>query len=392
MIDDVHLHLIKRVVFSISNKSSLTMTQDSILTHLIKTASGHHLAWLEINQPDKLNVLNLDRIIRLEKQIRTWLDDASIAAIFISGRGSRGFCAGGDVIEVMHTAASDPTSPTRTAPFFTHEYRLDYSIHTATKPIIVLGHGIVMGGGIGLFAGASHRIVTETTVLAMPEISIGLFPDVGGSYFLNQMPGRIGRFLGLTAARMKAADAFYIGFADHYMISPTANKIAAAFEQASFTSSARQNNNEVSRILAPFESPQADLPKQSNIAKHRELIDRLGEESDLIQWAARLASIPNPDPWIAECQRQFAQGSPFSAHLIDTQLKRGQSLSLKAAFEMELILAVNVTRHCEFTTGVTSRLIDKIELPDWQWKQLDAVPIAEVERMFTPPWPTPVQL
>ena len=362
------------------------MSTDCLLTRTIKTASGQSFAWLELNRPDKLNVLNLELIVRLEETFTAYLADPDIAAIFLSGCGTRGFCAGGDVVEVVRTAAAHPQNPTITAPFFTHEYRLDQMIHRAAKPVIVLGHGIVMGGGIGLYAGASHRILTPDSVLAMPEISIGLFPDVGGSFFLTRMPDRIGRFLGLTAARMNAADAFHIGFADLYLTDPDPARLVAALATARFSSDLEHNRAEVDRILATLTSPPPDPVEHSRLARFRPLIDTLSQEPDIHSFAHHLNSQASDDPWLESCRQQFNQGSPFSLHVIDEQLRRGASLTLEQAFAMERIMAVNMTRHREFTTGVTARLIERNPTPDWQWKTLADVPRGAVLQIFVDPF------
>jgi enoyl-CoA hydratase/carnithine racemase len=361
------------------------MSQDSLVTTLHPTKSGDAICWLELNRPEKLNVLNLDLVTRLENALVEALENPKIVAVFLSGRGSKGFCAGGDVVEVVQTVAAQPDSLTPAAPFFSTEYRLDQRIHQAQKPIIVLGQGIVMGGGIGLYAGATHRILTPNSLLAMPEISIGLFPDVGGSYFLNQMPGKMGRFLGLTAARFSAADAFYIHFADHYSLHTEPEPFIEQLKQTVFSADPQEHSQQVSEALSPLlTTPPPE--SESQLARFRSEIDRLTEAPDIETFSHRLLHSNLTDPWFESCQTQFTQGSPFSIHLIEEQLRRGMTLSLEEALAMELIMAVNMTRHPEFTIGVTARLIDRNPNPEWRWESLAEVPREEVLNIFKDPF------
>src|SRR3954471_21585602 len=189
---------------------------DSVLFDTIETASGHAFGRATLNTPAVLNALSLAMIDLLDPQLIAWAEDPRIVGVVLDGAGDRAFCAGGNVVTVTRAvrAAGPGQVPTEASDFFGHEYRLDYRIHTYPKPILCWGHGIVMGGGIGLLAGASHRVVTPRTRLAMPEIGIGLFPDVAGSWFLPRMPGRCGVFLALTGAPLTASDARLAGLAD----------------------------------------------------------------------------------------------------------------------------------------------------------------------------------
>src|SRR5690606_15192614 len=169
-----------------------------------------------LNVPRALNALSLEMIDLLKMQLDDWQQDARIAAVWLDAEGDKAFCAGGDVVRLYQSMVDTPTGERNhyAEAFFGREYQLDYLLHTYGKPVICWGHGIVMGGGLGLMSGCSHRVVTEKSRIAMPEITIGLHPDVGGSWFLSRMPGRTGLFLGLTGANINAADALYIGLAD----------------------------------------------------------------------------------------------------------------------------------------------------------------------------------
>ena len=159
------------------------------------------LGRITLNVEATLNSLTLDMVDLLQARLNAWATDDEIAAVFIEGAGEKAFCAGGDVQALHASATATPGGPCDYAEaFFTREYRMNYTLHTYAKPIVCWGHGIVLGGGLGVMAGCSHRVVTERTRIAMPEITIALFPDVGGSWFLNRAPGRSGEFLALTQA------------------------------------------------------------------------------------------------------------------------------------------------------------------------------------------------
>src|SRR6218665_970439 len=193
------------------------MTHPSVLLRTLPTANGHQFGHATLNAPASLNALTLPMVDALHTQLQAWAADPQVAGVVLDGSGDKAFCAGGDVVGLYHAmrAAGPGRVPADAAAFFEREYRLDHPIHTHPQPPPWWGHGIVMGGGIGLMAGASHRVVTPRSRLAMPEITLGLYPDVGGSWFLPRLPGRTGLFLALTGAPLNAADALWAGLADH---------------------------------------------------------------------------------------------------------------------------------------------------------------------------------
>lgn len=181
-------------------------------------ANGMRFGIATLNSPQTLNGLSLEMVELLAARLDAWARDPGVALVVLQGAGEKAFCAGGDLHglyrSMTENAGKGPWANAYARRFFELEYRLDYRIHTYPKPVLCWGHGIVMGGGIGLMMGASHRVVSEASRMAMPEVSIGLFPDVGGSWLLNRMPGRIGMFLALTGAQLNTADAFFAGMAD----------------------------------------------------------------------------------------------------------------------------------------------------------------------------------
>jgi enoyl-CoA hydratase/carnithine racemase len=223
-----------------------------------------------------------------------------------------------------------------------------------------------MGGGIGLMAGGAARVVTETSVLAMPEITIGLFPDVGMSFFLNRMPGKLGLFVALTAARLNAADAIYARLADVFVPQAELDSLVAALEEHEWTGNATFDRaaakSEVARFAAAFA---ADAPKAQAPAR-QDAIDAALAGTDPAAALSRLAALAaSDDPWLAKAAATFAKGSPTSAFVIHEQLKRGRDLSLDETFEQDLAMGRNFLRRHDFLEGVRALLIDKDQSPSW---------------------------
>ncbi|MAD21828.1 MAG: enoyl-CoA hydratase, partial [Halomonas sp.] len=177
------------------------------------TQDGHVIGEITLNAERSLNALTLEMIEEILPRLNQWQSDERVVAVLLDSAGEKAFCAGGDVVNLYKAIQGEGAAdfPER---FFENEYRLDYQLHTFPKPVICWGNGIVMGGGMGLLSGSSHRIVTETSRLAMPEVTIGLYPDVGASWFLNRLPGGAGRFLAMTGGQINAPDAVHLGLAD----------------------------------------------------------------------------------------------------------------------------------------------------------------------------------
>src|SRR5215510_14045184 len=186
------------------------------------------LATLTINRPQALNALTLDNYRRFDPALRAWAADPSVHAAVVRGAGDRAFCAGGDVRAVYEAGRGIGGDPDLPAVFFREEYQLIRQIQRFPKPYIAIIDGITMGGGAGISVNGAYRVATERTLFAMPETGIGLFPDVGATRFLNRCPGHVGRYLGLTGARLGAADTLYCGFATHFVPHDRVGQLVAA--------------------------------------------------------------------------------------------------------------------------------------------------------------------
>ena len=349
--------------------------------------SGMKLGIITLDAPKSLHALNLDMIRAIDAALLRWQDDAQIACVVLQSSTDKAFCAGGDVRSLRTAVLEQPAvvpNPQALA-FFAEEYRLDYRIHTYAKPLLVWGGGIVMGGGLGLMAGASHRVVTETTRIAMPEIAIGLFPDVGGSWFLSRMPGRTGLFLGLTGAAMNAADALFVGLGDYFLRQDERAAVIDALAQASWQAGEQANHEQLSRLLQTMAAPASLLPV-SEVRTHYNSIAALTQAPTLAEVAAAIASYNGDAPWLQKAAHTLVKGAPSSAALTWTMRERTRHLSLAQVFQLELIVAVQCCAHADFAEGVRALLIDKDGAPQWQPATLNGIEAAYLDEFFTAPW------
>lgn len=347
--------------------------------------AGRVLAIATLNSERSLNSLSLDMIALLQPALARWAADPRVVAVFLQGAGEKAFCAGGDIRRIYTGVRENGYDDPYALDFFSHEYRLDYSIHRFPKPLIVWGGGIVMGGGIGLLAGASHRIATEGSRLAMPEIGIGLYPDVGGSWFLARLPGRLGLFLGLTGCHLNAADALYTGFASHLAAASRRHDLLAALAALPWSADPGEHSAQISALLAAEPAPA--LP-QAALEPRLEAIAARTEGADLAAVHAALTA-PSDDVWLAKAGQNLAKGSPTSAGLIWRQWHEGARQSLPEVFRQELTVSVQCARHPDFHEGVRALLIDKDNSPHWQPATLAGLTPAWIDEHYQEPWNGP---
>jgi enoyl-CoA hydratase/carnithine racemase len=312
-----------------------------------------------------------------------------LVAVVLRGAGGKAFCAGGDVRSLRSALLDDERTPNPHAEaFFSEEYRLDYHIHRYRKPLIVWGGGIVMGGGLGLMAGASHRVATPATRIAMPEITIGLYPAVAGSWFLQRMPARLGLFLGLTGAPLNAHDAVLCNLADYLLAEDSQDVLLQGLAQADWSQSLSRHHGMVSALLSVMaESCHEQMP-EANTARNLLTVQRLMNKGSLDAVAAALAGTAFEDPWLAAAAKNFAQGCPTSAAVTWDIFQRAPHLSLADALRMELVLSVNFCSRPDFREGVRALLVDKDRSPHWHYQCLAAIPEGWVEGHFFSPWAT----
>ncbi|GAA5194203.1 enoyl-CoA hydratase/isomerase family protein [Ferrimonas gelatinilytica] len=362
---------------------------EPVLYRTLATESGHQIGVATLNQAASLNALSLAMVDSLSAQLAAWAKDDNIVCVWLEGEGDRAFCAGGDIRAIYEAAKARPRELTEAVTdFFTREYRLDHQIHRFPKPIVLWGSGIVMGGGLGLMAGASHRLVTETSRIAMPEITIGLFPDVGGTWFLNRMPGHCGRFLALTAYNMNGSDARYVGLADHCVSSERRSALLDALTTLGWHNDSTSNQDLLSSYLRGVEEQDMAIMPPSTLHDHQGEIDDLMAGDTLIEVAEKLRNLESELKWLNRARDSFLAGSPITAHLIWYQLNACEGLTLEQVFQQELVWAVRLAQQGDFVEGVRALLIDKDRNPQWRFTELGEVDQAVMAEIHRSPFST----
>lgn len=320
---------------------------------------------ITLNRPKALNALTLDMVRLIHPQLQAWAEDASVQCVIVEGAGEKAFCAGGD-IRALHDWGR--AGETTAIDFWREEYLLNTFIKRYPKPYVALMDGINMGGGVGLSVHGSHRIATERLTFAMPETGIGLFPDVGGTYFLPRCPGETGLYLGLTGARLKAADAIYAGIADCYVPS---SKLDVLKDRLAGGTPLHAALTEV--VVDEGPAPLRDI--QQDISAHFSK----GSVADI------LASLrADGSEWAMKTADTIETKSPISTLVAFRQVREGAKLDFEECMKLEFRLINRFANGHDFFEGVRAVVIDKDQSPKWKPARLADIDAAEVERYFAP--------
>ncbi|CCN83829.1 putative Enoyl-CoA hydratase/3-hydroxyisobutyryl-CoA hydrolase/crotonase [Vibrio nigripulchritudo SFn27] len=351
----------------------------NVIINKHKTKCGNFIAEVQLNAEHKLNALELGMIQIIHKHLDAWKTDDSIVAILLDGAGDKAFCAGGDIVRLYEAMVTKDSNFLNL--YFSSEYQLDYTIHTYPKPIICWGSGITMGGGMGLMNGCSHQIVTETSRLSMPETSIGLYPDAGGSWFLNRVNDGIGLFLGLTGAPINAPDAINVGLADWAVLNSTRPQFLDELKMQVWED---DHYMTVNQVLANISQESADVINEmpTPATDHQAFISEVIGQSNLNDILCRLLAEKTDDIWINRSQSTIQNASPLSISLTYRQLKRARNCSLKEVFQQELALSLACCKHGEFQEGIRALLIDKDNTPRWIFNSTHQVDPGFVDSFF----------
>lgn len=332
---------------------------------------------ITLNRPKALNALSLEMLGILEPLLQRWATDPEIRAVVVRGAGDRAFCAGGD-LRSLYDAGPKASAMVAEHPerdFFRREYVLNWRIHHFPKPYIALIDGVTMGGGIGLSVHGSHRVATERTLFAMPECGIGLFPDVGGGWFLAHCPGEVGVYLGLTGHRGKAADALYTGIATHYVPAAALDAVIDDLAGAVWGGDAAGT---VDRILEAHAGDAGDAP----LGAARGRIDR-HFAFDRVE--AILDSLAADDTaWAAGAHADILRNSPTSLKVTLRQLRLCRTLDYDSCVTIEYRLSQACLAGHDLFEGIRAVVVDKDRQPRWRPAELAAVDDAAVERHFEP--------
>lgn len=350
-----------------------------------KTSSGHTLAQAMLNAPSTLNSLSLEMIDLLRPALDHWAGRDDVVAVLFTGSGDKAFSAGGDITalraSIVANQAAGKVVDSYPFDFFEREYRLDYQLHNYSKPLIALGHGIVMGGGLGVFGGCAYRIVTEKSRIALPEVGIGLFPDAGATWLLGQMPQHFATFLAVTGSHVNAADALAVGFANHSLPVAERANLLPSLLALSWSGAAAADREQIEGMLARL--PAADLP-DLQVDVIPEGLSPAGTTQEVV---ARIAELAGSGGWIDRGIGSMQGGCPASVGVAVEQLKRAPTLSMEACFQLEMTVATHCAQFFDFAEGVRALLIDKDGSPQWQHGSVADLPQAHVDAHFVEPWP-----
>jgi enoyl-CoA hydratase len=320
---------------------------------------------ITLNRPKAINSLTHPMVIAMSKVLTDWEHDDSVRAVLVDGAGERGLCAGGDIVVIYHSARADGSEARQ---FWYDEYLLNALIGRFSKPYIALMDGIVMGGGVGISAHGSVRVVTDTTKMAMPEVGIGLIPDVGGTLILSRAPGLLGLHAALTGANFDGADAIALGFADHFV--PHDKLIA--FKDALVADG-------IDAALAAY----TQEPPPSQLLAQQDWIDRLfaGDTAEDIIAALRGHGA---EPAV-DAANLIASRSPISVSVALQAIRRAAKLdTLEDVLRQEYRTSCGSSRSHDLVEGIRAQVIDKDRNPKWSPASLAAVTTTDVEAYFAP--------
>ncbi len=335
--------------------------------HVLFSQQGS-IGLIHLNRPKSLNALSHQMILDITKQLNIWETDETISAIIITGAGEKAFCAGGDIVELYNNSQKDPKLGQQ---FLRDEYRLNATIARYKKPYIALMDGITMGGGAGVSSHGSHRIVTERTIFAMPEIFIGFLPDIGSTYILARASGKIGLYLGMTGARINGADVIYAGFADVHIQSEKLDDFRRAII----------DGMNIDAAIEKFSS----TPKMGKLEKLQAQIDDAFGKDSVVECVARLGEMSKSgDEWAEQTLNALNQGCPLSIMATFEIINGASERTLEQCLAIEYRFAYKAMLGTEFFEGVRAAVIDKDKSPKWQPATLKQVTSEMIQNSLAP--------
>ena len=332
------------------------------------------LGSITLNRPEAYNALSHEMLLQIDAQLQQWSENKRLLAVVIHSQFEKAFCAGGDIRALYESGREGDTDPLRH--FFFDEYRLIQRIHTYPKPWVSLLNGITMGGGVGISIHGHHRVMSESVRFAMPESTIGFFPDVGGSYFLSRCPGHLGLYLGLSGETIRAADSLYCGLTDHHIPGARYADVIAELSMIKLHDVRQDASLTITALLKRYEVPCEEALLQDK----REIIDQTFNAETVEDIITRLQQ--QTTAWCQELADNLQKKSPLSLKVILQQLKKGAQLNLEECLKMEYGLAQHFIADKDFYEGVRAQIIDKDRMPRWQPESLKEVSEEKVNSYF----------
>jgi enoyl-CoA hydratase/carnithine racemase len=346
-------------------------TYDTVLSEV-----RNHIGHITLNRPQGLNAIDLDMVRQLQRQLDQWASDDKVYAVVLRGAGEKAFCAGGDIRALYDSYRNNQPDHQQ---FFVEEYALDLTLHHYRKPVMALMDGFVLGGGMGLAQGVDLRVVTERSRLAMPEVAIGYFPDVGGSYFLPRVPGELGIYLGVTGVQIQAADALYCGLADWYLQSARLADLDRQLDNLKWT-------------LTPLKDLQGALAKigvqqlpEPPLERLRPAIDHFFALPDIPSIIEQLQEVTVVDThrWAVDTANLMKTRSPLAMAVTLELLRRGRHLPLESCFSLELHLDHQWFERGDLIEGVRALIVDKDKKPQWRPSTVQGLNAEHVASFFS---------
>uniref|UniRef100_A0A5S6QSL5 3-hydroxyisobutyryl-CoA hydrolase, mitochondrial n=1 Tax=Trichuris muris TaxID=70415 RepID=A0A5S6QSL5_TRIMR len=341
---------------------------------IIMKAEGGKYA-ITLNRPDVLNALTLQMINELFLLLKRINEDRTTKLVILKGAGQRAFCAGGDLKALAEASRKEAKL---TEVLFRDEYRLNHLIGTLRVPFVALIDGIVMGGGVGLSVHSLFRVATRRTTFAMPETAIGFFPDVGGSYFLPRLAGRLGTFLGLTGTRLTGRDVYDAGIATHFVNAEEMGQL----EEDLMKNEEVNDATSIRNVLERYHAKGCNQPHDFVLSPHLKRIDVAFSADRMEEVLRRLRD--DRSNWATDCIAQLERMSPTSLKVTLKEMKLGSALSFEECFKMEYRLSQRIVRRHDFYEGVRSVLIDKDGNPSWSPRTLAQVNDESLNDYFSP--------
>lgn len=344
------------------------------MEEIICTKESNGLGIITLNRPKALNALSYHMLKNINETLREWRHDDQIQLILLDATGDRAFCAGGD-IKALYEMKQANEKMDDASLFFELEYKTDEMIYHYPKPIVANLDGIVMGGGVGLSYGADVKIVTDRTKWAMPEMNISFFPDVGAAYFLNKAPGMMGRFVGLTAKTLGAADVLYMNAANLYVEHEQLPRLIEELKTINWL-----EENATATLLSQMKKYAASPEQKGELQDIQEKVDLHFKYDTIEEMVDSLDK--DPSKFAQETKEALLRTSPISLKVTLEQLKRGVDKSFRECLQMDLFIATNFMKYDDFFEGVRSVLIDKDRSPNYHYKHLSDVTEKMVDSFF----------
>ena len=340
------------------------------------------LAYVTLNRPAALNALSLGMVEELETVLKRCAVDPGVRGVLLQGAGEKAFCAGGDVRAIYDSFHGAGVLHHE---FFAREYPLDYRLHRFSKPYIALMNGIVMGGGMGIAQGSRLRVVGDRTRMAMPEVGIGFFPDVGATYFLARLPGALGTYLALTGAQIRASDALYVGLADYHLPAAAVEKLPSELDALRWSAEGGAADRvDLERLLSRLTVPLDEAP----LKKLRAAIDQHFAADDIAEILSALQHETRAEytQWAADTLKLLLARSPTMLAVTLRQIHMGRAMSLADCLRMELGMVRQCLVQGDFMEGVRAVIVDKDNKPNWRPARIEEVTTASVDAIFQDPW------